>query len=90
MRKINKDMMEFHKPSELCQVLFIDGTVKQKKVIFNMDRTHIDLINIIFYKIKEYILTKELILETEGSSVYEFYMVDFTKLLNKYKKRQYL
>jgi len=86
---VNVEMMEFNKPSELCQILFVNGSARQEIELFKMTPFQVDLINIIYYKVRKTINQDKLEISEDGSTVFEYDLRDFYVLLNKYKKGQY-
>lgn len=89
MSKINTKMMEFNKPSELTQVIFIEGNYKKDFSLFNITPIQVDLMNNFYYDIRQRVNNEKIEIGEDGSTVFEFTLKDVCDLLGKYNNSQY-
>jgi len=86
---MNIEKLEINKPSELTQVVFTQQ-IKKELNIYKMSALQIDLINVMFYKIRKEIGKHKLeIDESQPSTLFEFTLNDFNNMLQKYNNNQY-
>ena len=86
---MNIEKLELNKPSELTQVVFTQQ-VKKELNIYKMSALQIDLVNVMFYKVREEIGKHKLeIDESQSSTFFEFALNDFNNMLKKYNNNQY-
>ena len=89
MASINKELMEFNKPSELTQILFIEGNYKKDYSLFNISPLQVDLINNFYYEIRKRIVMDNIEIPSDGSTVFEFQLKEICDVLGKYNNSQY-
>jgi len=89
MSKINTEMMQFHKPSELTQVIFVDGAFKKEFKLYNISPTEIDLMNSFYYEIRKRIIQNKIAIPEDGSTVFEFQFKQISDMIGKYKHGEY-
>jgi len=86
---ININMLEINKPSELSQVLFVKGNNLEDIGIVKITPGQIDLINCIYYKVKEMILRNNLTISKTGTTSMDLLLSDIAINIEKYKGGQY-
>ena len=87
--KINTAMMEFNKPSELTQIIFTKENKHDSATLYEMNPMQIDLINFIYYRVRETIIKEKMVINESGMTEFYFPIQDISKAINKYKNNQY-
>lgn len=86
---INQTKFELNKPSELCQVIFIQKFKKDYE-IYKISPIQLDLMNGIAYKVREIIHRDNLVIDDEiPSTLFEIRLQDFTSLFSTYNNHDY-
>lgn len=86
---INQTKFELNKPSELCQVIFIQKFKKDYE-IYKISPIQLDLMNGIVYKVREIIHRDNLVIDDEiPSTLFEIRLQDFTSLFSTYNNNDY-
>jgi len=85
MNELIPEFMLMAKPSELCQVLYVD---KEDKTFAYLSPIEIDLINLILYKSREEIIKNKINLDG-GNFTLELLLKDISDVFNKYTATGY-
>lgn len=86
---MNIEKFEINKPSELTQVVFTQK-IQKDVTIYKMSSIQIDLVNSIFYKIREYITKKITEIDRSvPSTVFEFTIKELNSMLPTYNNNEY-
>ena len=85
----NIQQLEINKPSELCQVVFVQKFKKDYE-IYKVSPFELDLMNAIMYRVREKIMTEKISIDDEiPSTLFEIKLHDFASLFTGYNYNDY-
>jgi len=88
-RLVNAQKFEINKPSELCQVVFVQK-FKKTYEIYKISPLELDLMNAVMYRVRETIIKENISINTEiPSTLFEMKLQDFTSLFGGHNYHDY-